>query len=267
MPVKDANKVQTLLKDIGLAKKEVAIYLHLLEVGASTAGVLAKRTNNSRSTVYSSLDVLLNRGLITVDLRGEAKYFIAEPPTQILEYLDKEIKKTIEQKELVQRLLPSLRNIYQSTNADLPKIRFFVGTNSVERMLYDNHRKWWKGCMGIDGIWWGYQDVDFVIKWREWLEITWKYNTNQPKQARIQILSNLVPNEKELKKRSKELRREIRFVPKSINHFTSTLWIVGDYLIFLYHKDQVDYAIEIHDNTFAGNERAIIKMLWAAAKK
>jgi hypothetical protein len=56
-------------------------------------------------------------------------------------------------------------------------------------------------------------------------------------------------------------RRMIRFWDDK-NNFTSTQWIVGEYIISIVTKEKPYYLVEIHDAVMAHNMREVFKKLW-----
>lgn len=68
---------EQLLESCGLNKTERSILLFLLKRGKSTAGLISKRTNIKRTTVYSALANLETMGLVGRNSEGNATLFTA----------------------------------------------------------------------------------------------------------------------------------------------------------------------------------------------
>ena len=71
------------LQDIGLDNKEIDIYLGLLQVDSSSVLELSKKTKILRTSIYSVLDSLIEKGLVSEIKKGKKSYFQAEPPERI----------------------------------------------------------------------------------------------------------------------------------------------------------------------------------------
>jgi len=72
--------IQENLKKLGFSTKEVNIYLTILENGKISPANIADITKINRSTVYSIAKQLAKLGLISEDIGGSQRYFVAKPP-------------------------------------------------------------------------------------------------------------------------------------------------------------------------------------------
>jgi len=61
---------EKILEEIGLEHIEAKIYLALVELGETTAGDIAKKTNLQRSTTYLYLEKLIKLGLVSYIFRN-----------------------------------------------------------------------------------------------------------------------------------------------------------------------------------------------------
>ena len=57
--------MKSILEELGLTKNEIKIYLALLELGTTPAGILIKKVDMHRASVYDVIDQLINKGLIS----------------------------------------------------------------------------------------------------------------------------------------------------------------------------------------------------------
>ena len=67
--------VEISLKDFGLTQNEEKVYLKLLEIGSSSAGLLIKKTGMHRAAVYDNIDSLTEKGLVSHVIKANRKYF------------------------------------------------------------------------------------------------------------------------------------------------------------------------------------------------
>jgi HTH-type transcriptional regulator, sugar sensing transcriptional regulator len=86
---------ENLFKEIGLTKWESDSYVTLLKIGSTTTGPLVKRSGVPQSKIYSVLDSIIEKGLVTYIVKGKVKYFQATDPKRILT-LFKEKEKQVE---------------------------------------------------------------------------------------------------------------------------------------------------------------------------
>ncbi|MCC6520841.1 hypothetical protein IT403_02585 [Candidatus Nomurabacteria bacterium] len=120
------NKNQTIeiLKDIGLTENEARVYLACLGLGSTTALSIARTTEIKRPTVYTVLESLQARGLVSTELHGFKKKFVAERPEKLEEVL--ELKKN-----KFKTLLPQLQAM-QNAQDDGGFIRYFEGMEGIK---------------------------------------------------------------------------------------------------------------------------------------
>lgn len=75
-------------REIGLTEREIKTYVALVEIGESTAGPIAAKAKLSHSKVYETLQLLIDKGLVTYILVSKTKHFQASPPKELLMILD-----------------------------------------------------------------------------------------------------------------------------------------------------------------------------------
>ncbi len=96
------------LVQLGLSEKEAKLYLLLLQIGSSPVSALAKRAAVKRVTVYSVLEGLVERGLVSYQNQAGGRRYNAYDPECLLYLLEKEkaaLKCRMElAKECVQKL-------------------------------------------------------------------------------------------------------------------------------------------------------------------
>lgn len=75
------------LVDVGFSKNEEKVYLTLLRLGSSPAGIIASKCEVHRTNVYDALDRLVEKGLVTYVYKGNKKFFEAVDPMRIKDLL------------------------------------------------------------------------------------------------------------------------------------------------------------------------------------
>ena len=75
------------LTRIGLSVNEAKIYCTLLQFGQATASKISKKSKSNRVSTYYVLEQLEKKGLVSQINRNNKKYFIAEPPRELMEYI------------------------------------------------------------------------------------------------------------------------------------------------------------------------------------
>lgn len=248
------------LEELGLKAREAALYLELAEVGKATAQLLAKRTKMPRASIYLLLDGLAARGLITKEAKASTTYFIPNPPSALTLMLKREgevLRKRIGKAERLQRELASM---FETRNFNPPRLKVVEGEESIENMLYQNVHTWYQSMKQRDKTWWGFEDASLFQTYQRWFEQMWvDFSEARTKQIKLRMLSNF-PVASALEARFPLTK--IRPLPTRYD-FSSTTWLMGDYLVILSTRDKPFYGYQIHDAVLAQNVRIIFQLLWA----
>jgi sugar-specific transcriptional regulator TrmB len=122
-------KTEQVLEKFGLSSNESRVYLASLEMGLASAQDIAKKAGLKRTTTYSVLSYLVNRGLVSKTLIKNKTRFVAEPPEKLLNLI-REIQTSIA------KVLPQLEAIYNKSETK-PKITFFEGENAIHNVYED----------------------------------------------------------------------------------------------------------------------------------
>jgi len=125
-----------IFKKLGLSDKEVAIYLSLLENGASSVRNLATLTNLNRGTTYDILKKLQDVGLVSFFHKNTKQNFVAEDPERILKLLTEREQDLKKAEEKIKDLIPELRSL-QEKGGGKPTTKFYEGKSGVKFILDD----------------------------------------------------------------------------------------------------------------------------------
>ncbi len=117
------------LENTGLSKNESKVYLTLLQLGSSAAGIIAEKSKVYRTNVYEALNRLIERGLVSYIYKGHQKLFQAEDPTKILDSLE-------EKKAAFAKVLPRLA-LNSKLNKNKEKVTIYEGLNGIKAILND----------------------------------------------------------------------------------------------------------------------------------
>ena len=98
---------ESLLEKLGLTKGEIKVYLALNTLGESTVGPIGAESKVSKSKIYDILAKLIYKGLVGYIIKDGVKYFLANDPHVILDYMEKKEDELGLIKQEVTTLLPS----------------------------------------------------------------------------------------------------------------------------------------------------------------
>lgn len=130
--IKNMN-IKNILTQLGFSENEINIYLASLEIGLSSAQDIAKKANIKRTTAYSVLESLVQRGFISKSKEKGKTRFLVEPPDKLLfmvSNLESQLK----------NMLPELRALYNSKK-NKPKIFFYEGKGAIQTVYEDTLRE------------------------------------------------------------------------------------------------------------------------------
>jgi len=243
-----------LLRKLNFSDKEIEVYLTILKQGKATPALISRLTKINRSTVYVIAKGLEGKGFVKKDIGGKIAYFSAVPLDELDSVIEKEEKKIKEKRRILKNVIEELEPIVGRSKYSIPTIRF-VEENELEDFLYKEMGKWNESAKDIDNVCWGFQDHSFAEKFQGW--INWVLKTYRIK---VKLLSNESQIEKKLKKEL-DAQRKIGFWGKDLD-FSSSLWVVGDYLIMIITRQHPYYLIEIKDSILTHNLREVFKKLW-----
>ncbi|MCX6807465.1 MAG: helix-turn-helix domain-containing protein [Patescibacteria group bacterium] len=121
------------LANLGLSDKEASVYLAMLPLGATNVLKIARASGIKRTTVYSILDDLKQKGLVNIEIKGLKNLYLAENP----ERFNLTLKS---QQENFRDALPELLDLY-NLKADKGSIKYYEGLEAIksvyEGMLRD----------------------------------------------------------------------------------------------------------------------------------
>jgi len=128
--------LEALLAALDLERQEIDIYCELLEAGATTAGVLAKKLGVARPTLYGILQRMHDKGVVVRSLKYGVRSFIAEPPQKLSQLFQKRIELLQNQHKQYISYLPELEKKFGAQMVK-PKFQFYEGVEGVQNVLKD----------------------------------------------------------------------------------------------------------------------------------
>ncbi len=248
--------IETLLKQLGFNEKEIIVYLTIQKAGKIAPLAIAKQTNLNRTTVYSIAKILVGRGVISEDLGGSTRYFVALPPQDLNQIAIKEKRELAQKEALIGKAVEELQTLQHGATYEIPKI-VFIPESDINDYLYKQTPIWNASMKSRDNTWWGFQDDRFVKTYATWIDWYWKLEST-PKDLELKIVSS---EKQDPANRQRYPRRMIKFWDAS-QDFNAAMWAIGDYLVMIVDKQNPKYLIEIHDTILAQNMRGVFKGIW-----
>jgi predicted transcriptional regulator len=128
--------LEGLLESLDLERQEIDIYCELLESGATTAGVLARKLGVARPTLYGILQRMHDKGVVARSLRHGVRSFMAETPQKLSQLFRKRIERLQNQHKQFVGYLPELEKKFGAQMVK-PKFQLYEGVEGVQNILKD----------------------------------------------------------------------------------------------------------------------------------
>lgn len=239
-----------ILKELGLTDNEAKVYLAALELGQATVQELAKKSGVKRTTVYTTIDGLKEKGLLSQTKKGKKTTFIAENPENLIGLSEA-------RHQQLKNALPELKSIYNISETK-PKVRFYEGKEgyiSVYDGILRDKPKEVLVMMSYDDF---YRHLDPQYE-EDWIERRIK------KKIKLRWLDFRTEKTERMKREGKKALREIRFLPKEFS-FTSGLFIYGNKVIIVSGKQKEFMAVVVEDTEFYQMFKQLFETLWLRLK-
>lgn len=250
--------IKTSLEQIGLRKRQINIYLALLQMGEATVKEIANKTKIKRTTVYSILDGLIAKGLAIFIDKGQHRFYYAENPKKVLIYF-KDQKQNLENSEKkFSEILPELASLY-NIKGTKPKIRFYEGVEGLKQVFEETLML--KSDEEILAI--ATATLIHEALGDEWVKYYLSERTGKKIHQRAIVEDSAWGREHQ--KNDRKENRITRLVPKEKFPFANEINIFGNKVMIASFKDQIGVIIESAD--VARTQRAIFELAWLGAKK
>lgn len=123
-----ADSLTDALAAIGLNRYEAAVYVELVRKGRTTAGPIIKATKFHRQVVYTALESLTDRGLVSYVLYNNRRQFSALPPEDLH-------RRESERFRSFSNVIPSLKALQKKATGQL-HVETFVGAHELMQALF-----------------------------------------------------------------------------------------------------------------------------------
>ena len=245
----------TALKAAGLTDKEALIYLDLQQNGESQTGKICERTKIPSSHLYSFLNTLLEKGLISYKLINNVKVFHAAPPEALKNLFEEKEEKIKAEKDKLLKFVSKL-NKFQPSSERLNDFKYFQGIRGI-KSLYAEIINSWKP---EDKYYIASAPLESFRKLEGFfLEVVHKKRIKDKVRLKMLINQN---SEKYATLRKNMPLTEVRY----LNINTKTEYgVLNDYFFMITYAEE-PYGLLIKDSNFASTYKVFFEMLWENAK-
>lgn len=239
-------EVDEALQNLGLSRKESAIYLALLQLGEASAYSIALKSGQKRPTTYVVLEELRLKGFVHKIPRAKKQLYRAEPPEEVVEIARKRL-------EVTRDALPKLMALAKGKSTKVSTLYFEGLAGLKQTMEYGLKETVGKEMVGF------YATSENLPK--ELVEYFDEWNEKRHKlgiKARV-----VVPDHPSLKKYRDEdtaTDRQVKVVPYGEFSSQVAIDVSGDIIRIQDYKNLQGVVIENAD--VAKTVREIFEMVW-----
>ncbi len=228
------------LKSFGLTDNESKVYLTLLDLGPSLAGMISRRAGLHRRTVYDTTEMLIKKGLVGYILKNNRRFFQASDPHRMLESLQ-------EKKDLLTPIIQRLGEKYIKTK-EKEETNFYKGKEGLKTVFEDQLES--KEVLILGATAKAYEVLQFYFQWYD------------KKRKQKKIKARIIAQDKSIKKIP---LAEIRYLPEKYTSPVAVNIYSEKTAIILWAKDPI--AIVIRHKEIAEGYKNYFELLWKIAKK
>jgi len=236
----------TTLEDLGLTENEAQVYITSLSLGPTTVLNIAKSTHIRRTTVYTIIETLKNKGLMHIEPHGFKQLYTAEHPDKLESMLHTK-------KYNLDRLLPELTSLYNLKGGE-STLRYYEGLESI-KTIYDSVLTSMKP--GDDYL--VISDVETFFT----MDPVYFENFLQKRIAANIHARLLVTHSKRaeyMKQYAKNMHHEIKILPEETQLSVDVM--ITPQQVVIFNLEQPLSAIQIINNTTIKFQQQMFEMVW-----
>ncbi|HLC78472.1 MAG TPA: helix-turn-helix domain-containing protein [Candidatus Nanoarchaeia archaeon] len=231
------------LHEVGLTENESKIYIALLELGPSNAGLISRKTGLHRRVVYDTMEMLIKKGLIGYILQNNKRLFQASNPEKILDSIK-------EKENSIQEILPQMLSLYSQTK-EKEETNFYKGKNGL-KTVFEGQLEMKQEIKIIGASSLAYDILQFYFKWFD------------QKRVKNKIRTKIIFNKTD--KKPKIPLSEIKYLPAEYSS-PLAINIYGDKVAIILWSKENPLAIVIKNKEISSGYGKYFELLWKIARK
>lgn len=231
------------LTDVGFDHEEARVYEAALMLGRATITELARKADLKRPSVYNYAESLLRHDLLSREIKGKRRLYVAQNPNKIL-------KSLAVKRAGLEKTLPMMSKMYASSRKK-PVVEFFENKQEVKR-AYAELSQSLSTLYAIFSV----QDFSDAFSFSEIMKLNKGVESLGTK---IYDLVESNPVGKKYAKQYKVKNHQIRFLPKDFVITTDTL-VTNDTVFLVSFKNMM--GIRIQNEDIAEFFKNTFKVMW-----
>src|SRR3989344_2896150 len=244
------NKFIPTLIDLGLTEKEASVYLMALSIGPTTILKIAQAAGLKRTTVYSVMETLKQKGLMGVEVRGWKELYIALDPAAVKQVLKKRENQYI-------AILPELTAMYNLRGGG-SFLKYYEGLEGVKNVYEQLLRDVQPGS-----------DYLIISDIATWLKADEKFFSDfANRRAQLPIKTRMLfqdsADARRYKKFEKNLNADIKLLPSDTKLVTNAV-IIPQRLV-IHQMIPPIMATVIENESTIQMQRQLFEVIWDSIK-
>lgn len=245
------NKLTNILKDLGLTENEAGVYLAALSLGSSSILEIANIAEIKRTTVYSVIESLKIKGLLSEELKGWKKYFVPESPEKLEKVLE-------EKRNNFKKSLPEFLALHNLKGKD-SVIKYYEGLESVKNVYDELLRE-------IQA----HEDYLVIGEQNDWYNLDPKFfQSFIEARSKLPINIRLLFTDSQMAREHQELEKnyneKIKILPK--NTTLTTNLIITPEKVVIHQLTSPIMAMVIENPSIVQMHREQFEIIWKSIKK
>jgi sugar-specific transcriptional regulator TrmB len=247
---------ERILETLGLTQGEIKVYLALNKLGEATIGPIGTESKVSKSKMYDILEKLTDKGLAGHITKNGTKYFVANDPHMILEYINRKEEELEKIKQGAAELIPQLM-IQRATASQKRVAEIYEGYQGLRAIREELMLNFKAGdtllVLGAPKI--------ANVKWEGWLLDFHK--KRRERKVKLKIIYNADAKEYGAVRKKMEMT-EVRYLPNSM---VSPNWIdIFPEAILFGIVTPLTLAFVVRDKELAQSFKAYFDIMWKQSK-
>jgi HTH-type transcriptional regulator, sugar sensing transcriptional regulator len=119
------------LEALGLTANEIKVYIALLKLGETTTGPIIDESGVAPSKIYTILEKLSRKGLVSNIVKKRIKYYIAFAPSRLMDYFSERQRALNSQQTKLATLITELEAV-SGTAVVKETVQFFEGIRGIQ---------------------------------------------------------------------------------------------------------------------------------------
>ncbi len=248
--MKKIDQLEKTLVDLGLSENEALLYLSSLNLGATTVLKLARASGIRRTTVYSLIDSLKQKGLMRENIVGFKKTYESESPEKLVRILDTK-------KSQLQKDMPDLLGLFNKVGGS-SVIKHYEGIESIKPIYLETIQDVRSG-----------EDYLVITNQAQWFELDTVYFQEYKERrartgARVRMLFEESDLAREHKKYERNFNEEIKFLPQETH--INVDFVCTPKRVIIFQTIQPFSAIVIENEFVVEMYKNLFEVIWSKTK-